>query len=87
MSEKIGEKSLLKRCEATIRAQAEPEKKCFISEEKQSIISKLRNRKLINSVLKKEQKLIFIFIVVTFAFQDIKKSPVITGDFESFIIN
>ncbi|MBR6034141.1 MAG: signal peptidase I [Clostridia bacterium] len=33
--------------------------------------------KLINSVLKKEQKLIFIFIVVTFAFQDINISSLL----------
>ena len=51
MSEKIGEKSLLKRCEATIQAQAASEKKDFISEEKQSIMSKLRIGKLINSVV------------------------------------
>ena len=51
MSEKIGEKSLLKRCEATIQAQTASEKKDFISEEKQSIMNKLRIRKLINSVV------------------------------------
>ena len=41
MSEKIGEKSFLKKCEATIEAERISEKKCFISEKRHCIIKKL----------------------------------------------
>ena len=41
MSEKIGEKSLLKKCEATIRNETKAGKNCFISEKIQCIMNKL----------------------------------------------
>ena len=41
MNEKIGEKSLLRKCEATISAEKQPEKKCFISKKTQCIMNRL----------------------------------------------